>query len=84
MIVALFTSYGEHSVVDQWDHRWLRLYPNWYSLPQKKKDQLQLSYESSNNKWIWFPSIHPKPDRIGATITPRSHFSDKYIDELIK
>ena len=74
LVLVLLTSYAERTVVDPWDIRWLKLYPNWYHMDQETKNTLQRLYELSENKANWFPDLHEARVWHPFTIYPRSRY----------
>ncbi len=55
-------SYSPRTEVDPMDIRFMKLYPEWFSLNQEQQEDRIDAYLRSPNKYLWFPDLYPAPE----------------------
>ena len=63
-LALLSVSYCPKAEVNQQDILFFGIYPEWFHFSQEQKDDRVRMYELSEDKYLWFPEIHPRPSNI--------------------
>ena len=65
LLVSFLTiGYSEPTRIDPIDIQFYGLYPEWFTYSENQKQDRRKIYELSENKWQWFPDLHPIPTTI--------------------
>ena len=63
-LALLSVSYSPKAEVDPQDLLFFSVYKNWFFMTEEQQSDRIRMYELSENKYLWFPSKHPRPSNI--------------------